>query len=121
MKRYRLHANPRHKAFRVQLRKNLTPAETMLWSLLKNRQLDGRKFRRQQSIGPYIVDFYCPEEQLVIELDGQYHFTETQAKADAIRDAWLQQAGFRVLRFENKVVFEATELLLDTIRECFKK
>jgi len=60
---------------RKYLRNNLTEAESLLWEVLKGKKLAGRKFRRQHSIGYYIVDFYCPSEKLIIELDGQHHFT----------------------------------------------
>jgi very-short-patch-repair endonuclease len=65
------------KKFRKQLRSSLTAAEALLWRLLQRRQLEGKKFRRQSSIGRYIVDFYCPECRLVIELDGEQHFSIT--------------------------------------------
>jgi very-short-patch-repair endonuclease len=62
------------KSTRIYLRENLTEVELVLWEILKNKKLYGRKFRRQHSIGHYIVDFYCPSERLIIELDGQHHF-----------------------------------------------
>ena len=65
---------------RKKLRNNPTQAEGFLWGYLKNSQLEGRKFRRQSSINNFIVDFYCPEENLVIELDGDFHFDEKQLK-----------------------------------------
>jgi very-short-patch-repair endonuclease len=74
------------KKARRDLRKNLTPAEATLWLMLKNKQLEGRRFRRQFSIGNFIVDFYCPSEKLVIELDGANHFTNSGSNADFIRD-----------------------------------
>ena len=61
---------------RRSLRRKLTLAEAVLWDLLKNKKLDGRKFRRQHSIDKYIVDFYCPSERLAVELDGEHHFTD---------------------------------------------
>lgn len=112
---------PHLKTFRKQLRKNLTPAEATLWTLLKGKQLDGRKFRRQHSFANYILDFYCPEERLAIELDGQGHFTATQADYDYERDLFLQEFGIRVLRFENKWVWDNPEGLLEQVREWFGK
>ena len=72
---------------RKQLRNNLTPAEAALWKMLQNSQLEGRKFRRQHSVGNYILDFYCPSERLCIELDGAYHFTEQGESYDQERIA----------------------------------
>jgi very-short-patch-repair endonuclease len=79
------------------LRKNPTEVERLLWRHLRFWQLDGYKFRRQQPLGSYIVDFACLEKRLVIELDGGQH-TE-QADYDSARDAWLRAEGFLILRF----------------------
>ncbi len=68
-------------------------------------------------MGNYILDFYCIEIRLAIELDGQVHFEEEQMSRDKTRDAFLEKAGITVLRFENKVVFESLRLILDAIRE----
>ena len=73
--------------FRKKLRSNLTPAEAVLWSSLQRKQLEGRKFRRQHSIGNYIADFYCPSERIVVELDGAGHFTPEGSDAmDRIKE-----------------------------------
>ena len=104
---------------RLALRKTLTPAEAALWNLLKNQQLDGRKFRRQVSIENYIVDFYCAEEKLVIELDGSVHIHPAVAENDTHRDQRLQDLGYTVLRFENKDVFQLTDWVLNEIRARF--
>ena len=109
------------KTFRKRLRKNLTPAESKLWKYLQNKQLDGRKFRRQHSINNYILDFYCPSEKLAIELDGEVHNIEAQAEYDNYRDLFLFYYGIKVLRFENKVVFENPEYLIDCIKKEFGK
>lgn len=105
--------------FRKELRNQLTPAEASLWKLLKNKQLDGRKFRRQHSVGNYILDFYCPEEQLAIELDGEGHFTLPQKLYDDERDLFLRSYNVKVLRFENCLVWEKQEWLIDRIRSEF--
>ena len=76
---------------RRELRGNLTPAEAFLWKHLKSSQLDGKKFRRQHSIGPYIVDFFCAECRLAVELDGAGHMTEFGAEADAERSEFLKR------------------------------
>lgn len=104
---------------RKSLRNSATSAEAVLWTYLKNRQLDGRKFRRQHSIGPYIADFYCPSERLIIELDGAYHFTSAGRERDRKRDQYLQNKGIKVLRFENRVVFEHPMMLLEEVRRQF--
>jgi very-short-patch-repair endonuclease len=110
---------PPLRTFRKELRANLTPAEARLWSMLKNSQLEGRKFRRQHSISGYILDFYCSSEKLGIELDGEVHFNERAALYDHERSLFLKYFGVRVLRFENKWVFEEPEWLLDRIRNAF--
>ena len=97
---------------RLSLRKNLTPAEAALWNLLKNKQLEGRKFRRQHSIGNFIVDFCCPTEKLIIELDGDVHGEYTAIEKDTKRDPYLQTLGFTVIRFENTFVFQDPEFVL---------
>jgi len=114
-----IHNLPYLKTFRKELRNNLTPAEATLWKMLQKRQLDGRKFRRQHSVANYILDFYCPSEKLAIELDGQGHFEATQAEYDYERDLFLKEFGIKVLRFENKIVFEDTEWMLEKIRKEF--
>jgi methylmalonyl-CoA mutase cobalamin-binding domain/chain len=111
--------HPALKTFRRELRNNLTPAEAKLWSLINNRQLHGRKFRRQHSVGPYILDFYCPEEKLAIELDGEGHFNLSAEEYDKERSEFLNTYGILVLRFENKEVFEQTEGLLEEIKQSF--
>jgi very-short-patch-repair endonuclease len=110
---------PYLKTFRKELRNNLTPAEAKLWKFLQGKQLDGRKFRRQHSVSNYILDFYCPEEKLAVELDGQGHFEASQAEYDAERDLFLKHCGIKVLRFENKWVWENLEGLLDEIKSNF--
>jgi len=106
--------------YRKRLRKNMTPAEAFLWTQLQNSQLEGRKFRRQHSILNYIVDFYCPSEKLIIELDGQYHFTPEVQEKDQIRQKALEGLGFSVIRFENKMVFDLLPSVLMEIKDNFK-
>ena len=109
------------KIFRKHLRNNLTPAEAYLWKELQDKKLEGRKFRRQQSIDNFIVDFYCPEERLIIELDGNGHINPLAEKKDRKRDETLREMGFKVLRFENKIVFENLDLVMREIKVSFKK
>ena len=120
MKNRKLHSLRKLKIRRKALRNDVTSAEATLWKHLQKRQLDGRKFRRQQSIGHYIVDFYCPMEDLVIELDGIYHYCEERIEYDKRRTAFLQNFGLRIIRFENEKVFENIDAVLGAIRENFK-
>ena len=106
--------------YRKFLRNNSTPAEIRLWTYLKNKQLSGRKFRRQHSIDNFILDFYCPEEKLCIELDGGYHNTPKQSEKDKKRDLILKSYGIKVLRFRNELVFRDCEGVLETIQGEFK-
>ena len=111
---------PELKQYRRTLRSNLTPAEATLWRFLKNKQLDGRRFHRQYSVGSFILDFYCPKEKLAVELDGEPHFDPAGMKYDQERDAYLQRKGIKVIRFENQIVFENTEVVLREIADNFK-
>ena len=99
--------------FARQLRKNMTDAERKLWSLLRRRQLLGYKFRRQQPLGPYIVDFVCLKNKLVIEVDGGQH--AEQQDDDACRTQWLEDKGFKVVRFWNHDVLMKPESILQAI------
>ncbi len=103
---------------RKTLRNSLTPAEAKLWSFLKNSQLENIKFRRQHSVGPYVLDFFCPLEKLCIELDGAAHFTDYGHEYDMARTEYLEALNIRVLRFENKNVFENPEGVLEEIRKA---
>lgn len=105
-------------ARRKNLRNNSTTAEAALWKILKGKKL-GRKFRRQHSVGYYILDFYCPAERLAIELDGAQHFTEEGRKKDAVRTEYLNSLNIRVVRFENVEVFQNAQGVLDEIRGHF--
>ena len=93
------------------LRKRMTDAETVLWKRLRNRQL-GHKFRRQEPIGRFIVDFVCYEKMLIIEADGAHHLNN---KYDQERDAWLKAHGYLVLRFWNSDLLKNTEGVLEKI------
>ena len=109
----------RMKARRRALRQKGTSAEALLWRLLRNRRLGGRKFRRQHSIGPYILDFYCEEEQLAIELDGAIHDDLHQRTYDHTRTKDLNAHGIHVLRFRNNEVFQSLTTILKTIAAHF--
>jgi very-short-patch-repair endonuclease len=96
------------------LRKRPTDAEQLLWRYLKMKQMEGLKFRRQQPIDNYIVDFVCFENRIIIEVDGGQHAAENHK--DRERDSYLQQLGFKVLRFWNNEVLQNTNGVLETIR-----
>jgi very-short-patch-repair endonuclease len=95
------------------MRHESAPAEEILWAAIRNRQLEGFKFRRQFAILQYVVDFYCAEAKLVVELDGDSH--SEQIGYDAKRTEELGKTGLEVLRFENPDVFDHTELVLEKI------
>jgi len=109
------------KSFRSSLRNRSTSAETALWNILKSRNLDGRKFRRQFSIDNYIVDFCCPSEKLIIELDGAPHGEYHRIQEDENRDKYIESLGFTIIRFENRVVFQEPEFLKNEIRKFINK
>lgn len=100
-----------------QLRKSPTPSEAKLWSVIRAKQLDGRKFRRQVSIGAFVVDFYCWSEKLVIEVDGSIH--ELQRGADAERQELIESLGIRFLRFSVKQIDKDLPAVLNSIRATF--
>jgi len=99
-----------------RLRKTPTDAEVCLWRRLRRKQIDGFRFRRQQPIGRYVVDFFCPEASLIVEVGGGQH--AAAAAEDSVRIDWLQRRGSRVLRFWNNEVLGNTEGVLMTIREA---
>ena len=96
------------------LRRNPTDAERALWKHLRLRQLGGYKFRRQQPLGQYIVDFVCLEKRLIVELDGGQH--AERVGADTVRTAWLGAQGFHVMRFWNHDILNEIEVVKEAIR-----
>ena len=105
--------------FRRELRKTPTHSETLLWERLRNSQLDGRKFRRQHSIGVYILDFYCPAERLCIEIDGSVHRNRDAISHDKVRDETVAQLQIKTLRVNNDEVKTNIESVLTKIKACF--
>jgi len=89
---------------RKRLRNNLAAPEIIMWSRLKGKQLEGYKFRRQESIGRYVVDFYCPVVHLIVEIDGDSHFTMEAQNYDRHREMYFESLGLHMLRFTNKEV-----------------
>ena len=102
------------KQIRSQLRTNMPKPEEVLWQKIRRKQL-GVKFRRQHGIGRYIVDFYCAELNLVIEIDGDSHFSDEGKEKDTIRDSFMETLGIKVLRFTNEEVMKQTESVLERI------
>ncbi len=100
---------------RRNLRQEMPKAEMMLWLKLRGRGLNGFKFRRQYSIGKFIVDFYCPQLKLAIEVDGDSHFTENAVKNDIERQKIIEAFGITFLRFTNLDIYENLENVLDSI------
>jgi very-short-patch-repair endonuclease len=98
------------------LRKNSTDAERIIWSHLRNKRMMGVKFRREQPFGRYIVDFISFSNKLVIEIDGGQH--ARQKEKDKVRDRFIRQAGFRILRFWNNEVLQNREAVLEVIRRA---
>jgi very-short-patch-repair endonuclease len=95
-----------------RLRGNATDAELALWRRLRSRSLDGRKFVQQEPVGPYTVDFICREARLIIEVDGGQH---ADNRHDVVRDQWLTNHNYRVLRFWNNDVLGNVAGVLETI------
>ncbi len=105
---------------RRYLRNNATTAEKKLWQYLRKSQLNEFKFRRQHGIGNYIVDFYCPELRLVVEVDGEIHNTKEAQEYDSERTKYLQEYNISVIRFRNQEVFNDVESVLQAIVEKAK-
>jgi adenine-specific DNA-methyltransferase len=101
--------------FARQLRNQPTEAEKTLWQFLRAEQLNGHKFRRQAALGPYVVDFICFSQKLVIELDGPQHCEKDAEQYDAQRTAWLASRGYRVIRFRNHQLDENIHAVVDEI------
>ena len=107
---------------RKELRNEGTAAEATLWLSLKGRQVEGMRWRRQFGVGPYILDFYCPQLHLCIELDGAPHYTIQGGENDLQREEWLlQEHGIRTIRFENKDIFINHEGVIEYIREVTRE
>jgi len=97
------------------LRKSMTPAETVLWEHLRRKALEGIRFRRQHPVNRFILDFYCHQLRLAIEIDGSVHDLPEQAEYDAGRTAELERLGIAMLRFRNEEILQSIEFVMDTI------
>ena len=110
-----LQYKPQLKTRARSMRTHLTDAEGRLWSRLRRKQISGIQFYRQKPIGNYIVDFYAPSVQLVVEVDGSQHFDTGQANHDAERTEYLKKLGLKVLRFDDRQVLIQTDAVVDEI------
>jgi len=106
-----------HLDLKRRLRSDMTGAEKRLWSKLRARQLQGIKFRRQHGIGPYIVDFYCPERSIVIEVDGDSHAEAEQIQKDQRRDRYLRSIGLSVVRYRNDDIMKNLDGVLQDLQK----
>ncbi len=113
---------PEQKSLRRDLRKGGEAPEAVMWTLLKNRQLDGMRFRRQFGVGPYVLDFYCPEIKLGVELDGAPHFMSGNFGCDDVREEYLfREHGIRIVRFENRDLFYNQDGVVKVILSVIQK
>ena len=107
----------RAKGVRRGLRKKLTEPEQVVWYRLRSRNLNGIKFRRQYSVGRYVVDFYAPDARVVIELDGDSHYQDDAIAYDKIRTEYFESCGMKIVRFTNNDVMKNLEGVLNSIAE----
>ena len=112
---------PQLKPRRKELKNHGTAAEAVLWTYLQRRQILGKKFRRQFSIGCHIVDFFCAECDIAVELDGSPHFSLLGQEYQSARTQFLLDQGIEILRFENKIVYFNIEGVLETIRDAIRR
>jgi len=109
------------KEYRQLLRKEATPSERIIWKRLQKRQIDGYKFRQQHGMGPYVLDFYCPELRLCIEIDGDIHDLPENKKKDSERTIFLNQNKIEVIRFTNEEIAENIDDVINSIKEKIKE
>ena len=107
--------------FAKHLRRASTPAEYLMWQLVRNRQRCQAKFRRQHKLGPYVVDFFCPEARLVLECDGLPHFTQEGIDKDRIRTQWLNRQAIEVIRFTSHEIENDTQHVVSAIDMALKR
>ena len=106
-----------HRTFARAMRNDSTKAENMLWQQLRNRQMDGHKFRRQVPLDGYILDFLCMESRLIIEVDGGQH---AENRRDAVRDAHFRSQGFRILRYWNEEIETGLDFVCNSVMAVLK-
>lgn len=113
--------NQKQISFARELRQKQTDSEKALWQKLRDKQFEGIKFRRQQPVGPYIVDFISPKEKIIIEIDGGQHNEKEIQKKDEERTVWLEKEGYLILRFWNNEVLFNPGGVLERIREAIEE
>ena len=113
--------NNDHKERSRDLRKNMTPAERLVWSKVRRKQILGLQFYRQKPIHQYVVDFYCPKANLIVEVDGGQHWELDHAEADQLRDGVLKQLDLKVLRFSNLEVMKELDSVMEQIYETARQ
>lgn len=106
---------------RRKLRNSIPQAETILWFHLRNRQIKNYKFRRQYSVGKYVLDFYCPTTKLAIEVDGDTHYQEKGRAYDRERQKYIEQFGIHFLRFTNREIYKELTSVLEKIFSALSK
>jgi very-short-patch-repair endonuclease len=109
------------RGFARKLRADATEPERKLWAYLRRKQLAHLRFRRQQPIGPYVADFFCSAAKLIIELDGSQHGAKESVSADEAHTAWLEESGYKVLRFPNDEVLKNRGAVLETIDRVIRE
>ena len=115
----KMHLSAKASTFRnaKKMRAKMTPAEELLWAAIKNKQLDGLKFRRQHPISRYVLDFFCARAKLGIELDDKYHEEKSQKLYDADRTDNLKLSNIKIIRFTNQEVLTQLDQVLESIKE----
>ena len=106
---------PTEREKRRRLRKDMPTAEDLVWSRLRRKQVCGHKFRRQYSVGPYVIDFYCPGLKLAVEIDGDSHFLADAVTQDKQRQGYIESFGIQFLRFTNEQVYRNLDDVLEKI------
>jgi len=106
---------------RKKLRNEMTKAEVLLWMELKDKKILGYKFRRQFSIGSYVVDFYCPELNLAVEVDGATHVTDEEIRYDKDRQTEIETLGIKFLRFSNPEIYKDMNHVLEKIKSIIEE
>lgn len=114
-----IHNNKIFRERRVELRNKSTPSENLFWNELRNSKL-GVKFKRQHSIGGYILDFYCAEKKLIVELDGEIHNKREVKEYDQVRDKFFKELGYKIIRFLNVEIESNIQLTLKKLQSLIK-
>jgi len=120
MKAYKLRNSRSTKNTRKRLRRNMTKSEVIMWNALKGKQI-GYKFRRQYSIGKFIVDFFCAELNLILEIDGTIHGEGDNPDKDKSRESYFKKFGFRIKRYSNEQVLKYTDTIYVDLKEYCDK